>query len=124
MVEKRVTATFLPKGDVEANWRKATKFVPQKKEIIEYLPDAEHPDTRFKIGDGVTALKDLPFVGQYQVASILQQIQNLKDSFSPIAFSGNFDDISFNWAETEIVFDGGGAGSGAPVAEVGKTPLE
>jgi hypothetical protein len=115
---------FLPKGDIAANWDKATHYIPDRKEIIEYLPDAEHPYTRLKIGDGVTALKDLPFLGQYQVASIVQQIQDLKDSFSPIAFSGNFDDISFNWAETEIVFDGGGAGSDAPVAELGKTPLE
>ena len=54
-------ARFCPKGDIEANWNKAVGFVPLKKEIIEYLPDENYPTVRFKVGDGVTTVQDLPF---------------------------------------------------------------
>ena len=56
-------ARFCPKGETEANWNKAIGFIPLKKEIIEYLPDENYSATRFKVGDGVTAVQDLPFVG-------------------------------------------------------------
>lgn len=36
-------------------------FVPATSEIIVYDPDAEHIYPRFKIGDGVTTVQDLPF---------------------------------------------------------------
>lgn len=54
---------FTPKGDIEANWNKAVGFVPLKKEIIEYLPDENNAAARFKVGDGVTSVQDLPFSG-------------------------------------------------------------
>lgn len=58
------------------------------------------------------------------VAQAIEAAGNtLVESLSPVAFSGSFDDILFNWLETEIVFDGGSAGSDAPIAEVGRTPL-
>lgn len=56
-------ARFTPKGDIEANWNKAIGFVPLKKEIIIYLPDSTHTAARIKIGDGVTNVNDLPFIG-------------------------------------------------------------
>lgn len=54
---------FTPKGDYEANWNKAVGYVPQDKEIIIYKPDATYPVARFKVGDGKTVVKDLPFAG-------------------------------------------------------------
>ena len=56
-------ARFCPKGDIEANWKKAINFIPLKREIIEYLPDENYAYTRFKVGDGVTKVNDLPFSG-------------------------------------------------------------
>ncbi len=55
-------ARFTPKGDIEANWKKATGFVPLAKEIIIYKPDEKHSYSRMKIGDGVTGINDLPFL--------------------------------------------------------------
>ena len=53
---------FLLKGDIEANWKKATGFIPLAKEIIIYKPDENYSYSRIKIGDGVTGVNDLPFV--------------------------------------------------------------
>ena len=38
------------KHDIEANWVKATNFIPLKGEIIIYDPDTESPFYRTKIG--------------------------------------------------------------------------
>ena len=45
-------ARFTPKGDIEANWNKATGFIPLDKEIIIYKADENHSIPRIKIGDG------------------------------------------------------------------------
>ena len=55
-------ARFIPKGDVEKNWKKATGFIPLDKEIIIYKPDENYSYARIKIGDGKTGVNDLPFV--------------------------------------------------------------
>lgn len=54
---------FTPKGDIEANWKKAVGFIPLDKEIIIYKPDETHSAARFKVGDGKTEVNDLPFSG-------------------------------------------------------------
>lgn len=41
------------KRDIEANWQKATGFIPLKGELVIYEPDAAHTAPRFKVGDGV-----------------------------------------------------------------------
>lgn len=67
-------ARFCPKGDIEANWNKANGFIPLNKEIIIYKPDENHNAARFKIGDGRTAVQDLPFSG-----TNIDEIQKLVD---------------------------------------------
>lgn len=61
-----VTKTFktriIQKHDTEANWQKATNFVPKKGEIIVYDIDSNHNYERIKIGDGEHIPNDLPFV--------------------------------------------------------------
>lgn len=61
-----VTKTFktriIQKHDIEANWQKATNFVPKKGEIIVYDIDSNHNYERIKIGDGEHIPNDLPFV--------------------------------------------------------------
>lgn len=61
-----VTKTFktriIQKHDTEANWQKATSFVPKKGEIIVYDIDSNHNYERIKIGDGEHIPNDLPFV--------------------------------------------------------------
>lgn len=65
-----------PKGDTEANWNKATGFVPLDKEIIIYKPDEMHSTARFKVGDGVTVVQDLPFAGADM--AVIEQLINEK----------------------------------------------
>ena len=64
MNRKRIKARLVPKGDTEANLNKATGFIPLEKEIIIYKPDEKHNYSRFKIGDGVTPVSDLPFAAE------------------------------------------------------------
>jgi hypothetical protein len=61
MNEKKINARFIPKGDIEANWRKALGFIPHDKEIIVYKPDENNEKARLKIGDGVSGVNELPF---------------------------------------------------------------
>ena len=56
------------KSDTEANWNKAgpkdesAGFVPLPGELIVYTPDATHPFSRLKVGDGITNVIALPFI--------------------------------------------------------------
>ena len=47
--------------DTEAKWDKLPDFIPNKGEIIVYDIDGTIGYQRFKIGDGVTKLAELPF---------------------------------------------------------------
>lgn len=73
MAEKKIKTRIQQKHDIEANWIKATSFIPLAGEMIVY--DAETSSTdltgtnrtspityeRFKIGDGKTVVSSLPF---------------------------------------------------------------
>ena len=61
-MDKNLIGRFVPKGDFEANWKKAVNFIPLDKEIIIYKPDKDYSYARMKIGDGKTGVNDLPFV--------------------------------------------------------------
>lgn len=56
-----IKGRFQNKHDTEANWIKATNFVPLQGELIIYDVDATHNYVRFKIGDGTTNVNTLPF---------------------------------------------------------------
>ena len=53
--------------DTEANWTTASNatkpFIPLKGEVIVYDPDTTNTSPRVKIGDGVTKVGDLAFIG-------------------------------------------------------------
>ena len=70
MAEKKIYGRAVQKHDVEANWLKATNFIPMQGEIIVYDRDDNVTDEslkgtysyeRIKIGDGVQNVNDLPF---------------------------------------------------------------
>ena len=61
MNEKKLKTRVIHKHDIEDCWRLATNFTPKKGEIIIYDPDGKHKTSRFKIGDGVSNVNDLPF---------------------------------------------------------------
>ena len=60
-IEKIVNARIPQKIDIEENWDKAVNFIPMKGELIIYDVDASHSGPRFKIGNGVTTVVNLPF---------------------------------------------------------------
>ena len=74
MTEKNINARVIHKHDIEANWAKAEKFIPKKAEIIVYDPDENYEYPRFKIGDGVTLVNELPFTVEKIVEEILKII--------------------------------------------------
>ena len=51
------------KHDTEANWNKATNFIPLLGELIVYDPDASFSSCRVNMGDGVNIVSALPFMG-------------------------------------------------------------
>ena len=62
MSEKNIkNVRIIHKHDVEANWLKATSFIPKQGELIVYDIDDNYDYERFKIGDGTTLVNDLPF---------------------------------------------------------------
>ena len=67
MTEKRIYGRSIQKHDVQANWEKATNFTPMAGEIIVYDIDENYNYERFKIGDGVTLVNELPFVDEHIV---------------------------------------------------------
>lgn len=62
MAEKNLNSRIINKHDTEANWTKATNFIPKQGETIVYDVDENYSYERFKIGDGTTLVNNLPFV--------------------------------------------------------------
>lgn len=58
---KTIQARVLQKTDTEANWNKATTFIPKLGELIIYSKDSTYNHPRFKVGDGSTTVVNLPF---------------------------------------------------------------
>lgn len=61
MSNKTVFGSIAHRNDIAENWGKAINFIPKKGEIIIYNAEGDTP-TKFKVGDGVRSVVDLPFV--------------------------------------------------------------
>ena len=61
--------------DVQANWEKLVEFIPKAGELIVYDKDDLCSYERFKIGDGVTTLTNLPFT----VDNVIENIFNIQN---------------------------------------------
>ena len=79
--EKTLKTRVVLKHDTEANWNKATTFIPKKGEVIIYDPDSAHNYSRQKVGDGTKTVVALPFFG----ASV--GTANSDDSLSKIQYT-------------------------------------
>lgn len=66
MVTKNIQSRVIHKHDIEANWIKAVNFIPQCGEIIVYDIDDNYTYERFKIGDGIQNVNNLPFLNAIQ----------------------------------------------------------
>ena len=59
---KEFFSRIVHKHDTEANWNKATNFIPLQGEIIIYDIDQNHNYSRVKVGNGATTVTNLPFI--------------------------------------------------------------
>lgn len=81
--------------DTEANWTTASNatnpFIPLKGEVIVYDPDTTHTTPRVKIGDGVTKVGNLAFVGgdisKFVTTNTAQAIDGAKSFTSDVEIS-------------------------------------
>lgn len=65
MANQTFQGRLVQKHDTEANWKKATNFIPLKGEIILY------DDLRkIKIGDGITKVNELEFIDSGSTTAI------------------------------------------------------
>ena len=61
MLEKNINSRVTHKHDVEANWVKAINFIPKAGEIVIYDVDDKYNYSRFRTGNGIDKINDLPF---------------------------------------------------------------
>ncbi len=57
--------------DTEDRWNMTTNFIPKQGEVIVYDVDGNYSYERFKIGDGKTDIKDLPFTIESELKNFL-----------------------------------------------------
>lgn len=61
MSEKILQGRIMQKHGTAAEWALATTFIPKDGELIVYDVDNDNPSPRFKVGNGVDKVNDLPF---------------------------------------------------------------
>ena len=84
---KEIPGRLILKHDIESNWNRATTFVPKQGEIVIYDIDAVYSYERFKIGDGVTTVGELPFYLEDQAIEILNKIDYLTQNTTKVTQS-------------------------------------
>ena len=80
MTEKNIKSRIIHKHDIEAHWLLAENFVPKQGEIIVYDIDENYNYERFKIGDGVANVSDLPFVSDIILSDTRTYVDDAIDS--------------------------------------------
>lgn len=74
MADKVLNTRVQQKHDIEANWLKATNFIPKIGEVIVYDPDENHAAARVKIGDGVKTVIELAFIDEAAKTALFKEI--------------------------------------------------
>lgn len=59
---KKINAKVIHKCETEANWE-LSSYIPAEGEVVTYKIDENYDYERMKLGDGIHAVKDLPFMG-------------------------------------------------------------
>jgi hypothetical protein len=77
---KEIPGRLILKHDIESNWNRAETFIPKQGEIIIYDIDNSYSYERFKIGDGVTTVGNLPFYLEDEILEILNKIEYLANN--------------------------------------------
>lgn len=74
MATKKLKTRIQNKHDTEANWAKATTFRPLAGELIIYDEDSNNAKPRFKVGDGITTVNNLPFVADVTYTKLIGSV--------------------------------------------------
>ena len=116
-MEKTLNSRIINKHDLEINWLKAINFVPKQGELIVYDIDDKYTYQRFKIGDGVTKVNDLPFIAKPDwnakegTAGYIENRTHYDDGFD-LTYDGNYENYPHHILE-----------DGAIIVQVSDTPL-
>lgn len=102
-MNKEVKGRFTQRHDTEANWKKAINFIPMEAEIIIYDPDENYNFARFKVGDGVTLINNLPFSTSFPMTIKAVLTTDSWQSGPPNDIVEQFISIPFLKADTPIV---------------------
>ena len=95
------------KSDTETNWNKAGPkegsdgFVPLLGELIVYTPDATHPFSRLKVGNGNTNVVALPFIDSGTLNGNETEIVK-KETFSAFPSPGSQDKLYVDLSTNKI----------------------
>ena len=88
-MSKRINTRIVQKHDIEANWLKATSFVPLQGELILYDVEVDkdgntlelpvgrttpYRHERLKLGDGITTVTNLPFADELLLDTLLDTL--------------------------------------------------
>lgn len=106
MAEKRLIGRAVQKHDVEANWLKATNFIPMQGEIIVYDKDTTYSYERIKIGDGSTLVSALPFVDDALRTALMSEIGAVDDKVDSISTLVGDTAVSEQIEASQIVYVG------------------
>lgn len=79
----------IPLHGTSAEWERNSSYVPAQGEIVVYDADSTSIRTRFKIGDGVTVVGNLPFEGVQDTAITSASVTINEDGVSTITIPGN-----------------------------------
>lgn len=103
------------KSDTEANWDKAgpkegsNGFVPLSGELIVYTPDATHPFSRLKVGDGSTNVVALPFIDSGTLNGNETEVVKV-DTFANFPSPGSKDKLYIDLSTNKIYHYAVGSG--------------
>ena len=122
---KNINTRITQKHDIEANWQLASGFIPKQGELIiyddRYIDDNDEVQivataVRYKIGDGVRFVNDLPFADQHLVDDYHKKIYGYcgddlliipegTTKIGPQEYSDNYKCIVIPGSVTEISAD-------------------
>lgn len=97
MADKVLNTRVQQKHDIEANWLKATNFIPKIGEVIVYDPDETHEIARVKIGDGEKTVGQLPFISEQADWNV-----NDESSAAYVKNRTHWEEINYG----DVLFDG------------------
>ena len=93
-IEKDIYGRLVQKNDIEANWNKATGFIPKKGELIIYNIDENFDYERIKVGDGITPVTNLPFYLASELDTIMNKLEAL-DNMLDVDIDNNLNALVF-----------------------------